>query len=591
MPIVIDCETYPNYFLLAAMCTSSGKVRTFEIWNGEPFDARTVTALMRKHTTISFNGLGFDIPLIVAACSGFSTAAIYKLSQQIIVEQIPAWRVARDAQLITPADWDHIDLIDVAPGKSSLKIYGGRLHSRTMQDLPYFPGSTVTPEMRAELLSYCANDLRLTAELYRALLSQIELRAAMSRQYGLDLRSKSDAQIAESVLLHEVSEITGRSYRKPEKVADAVRYVDPGFVEFNSPQLRQVFARVLAEPFAVGGNGAIVIPEWLRETKIQIGQSVYQMGIGGLHSCESAQTVRADADHDLIDLDVASYYPSIILQAELAPPQMGDAFLQVYRSIVDRRIAAKRSGDKVTADTLKIAVNGSFGKLGSKYSALYAPELLIQTTISGQMALLMLIEALTAAGATVVSANTDGVVSLVPKACARDFEIAAFDWQLLTGFVLERTDYRVLASRDVNSYVAVTTGGKIKGKGIFAPPSLSKNPDCAIIPHAVAQYVAHGTPIADTVNGCDDLRQFVTVRRVQGGAVWRGAPLGKAVRFYKSSEIPNSEAIHYATNSNRVPRSNGCRPCMTLPEVCPDDIDRPWYIAEARELLRGLGHA
>ena len=68
-------------------------------------------------------------------------------------------------------------------------------------------------------------------------------------------------------------------------------------------------------------------------------------------------------------------------------------------------LEAELSYHKVQTDSLKISVNGSFGKLGSKYSALYAPDLLIQTTVTGQLALLMLIERLHLAGVRVISAN------------------------------------------------------------------------------------------------------------------------------------------------------------------------------------------
>lgn len=90
------------------------------------------------------------------------------------------------------------------------------------------------------------------------------------------------------------------------------------------------------------------------------------MGIGGLHSCEKSQYVVADENTVLRDCDVSSYYPSIILQQKLSPKAMGKDFITIYQSIVTRRIEAKHRGDKVTADTLKICVNGSFGKLGKE---------------------------------------------------------------------------------------------------------------------------------------------------------------------------------------------------------------------------------
>lgn len=244
---------------------------------------------------------------------------------------------------------------------------------------------------------------------------------------------------------------------------------------------------------------------------------------------------------------------------------------------------------KVQSDTLKISINGSFGKLGSKYSALYAPELLIQTTITGQLALLMLIERMEAIGIRVASANTDGIVCVLSKERESKLEEVAFDWMMDTSYELERVDYKVVASRDVNSYVAVKTSGDIKGKGCFAPPSLAKNPDLPIVYQAVAKQIAEGVPVEKTIRDCKDIRQFVTVRRVQGGAEWRGEYLGKAVRFYYSTEVADDECIHYAKNSNRVPKSAGAKPLMELPDEFPSDVNYQTYIVEAEKLLAEVG--
>lgn len=255
------------------------------------------------------------------------------------------------------------------------------------------------------------------------------------------------------------------------------------------------------------------------------------------------------------------------------------------------KLEAELSYHKTNMNTLKIVVNGSFGKLGSKWSALYAPDLMIQTTITGQLALLMLIESMELAGVSVVSANTDGVVLRCPIAKINEMENIAFDWMLTTSYELERAEYKVLASRDVNNYVAVKTDGEIKRKGVFADGGLAKNPDCNIAFDAVAQYLATGKPIKETVMGCQDVRQFLTVRRVTGGAVWRGEYLGKAVRFYYSRAIDRDVCIAYAKNSNKVPKSDGARPMMTLAGAVPDDVDYARYIEMAEELLKEVGHA
>lgn len=589
--VFIDVEIYRNYFLLSTLQSSTGKVRHFEIYDDHRFDPKGLNGLMRSYTTVSFNGLNFDLPLILMALHGAGPEQLKRVADRIILDRAPSWSILRDANLSIPTSWDHIDLIEVAPGQSSLKIYGGRLHARKLQDLPISPDATITPEQREHLRRYCVNDLETTALLYDALKKPIQLRQQMSDQYGLDLRSKSDAQIAETVIKSELAKATGKDYRAPKLPNDyTFRYRDPGIVEFESQELKGVFRRILAHRFRLGANGSVLMPDWLKNERITISGREYQMGIGGLHSCEKSQYLTADDGMVLADWDVASYYPNIILQQRLSPPTLGPAFLEVYESIVKRRLAAKKAGDTSTANTLKICVNGSFGKLGSKYSSLYSPDLLIQTTITGQLCLLMLIESLTDAGIQVVSANTDGIVVYHSEAMRAKAEAITWDWMLQTSYTLEQTEYRAIASRDVNNYVAVKLDGSTKGKGCFASGGPMKNPDQTIIYRAVAGKIANGVPLATTITESRDIREFVTVRQVKGGAVWRGEELGKAVRFYLSRSVPEDECIRYRVNGNRVPKSAGAKPLMQLPDEFPDDIDYRAYITSAEKLLCEVGY-
>ena len=588
--IIIDTEIYTNYFLFAAKCVETGKVIHLELYEDHPLDLAVLSNIMRKNTTISFNGNNFDLPIIVAALCGWNNKHIKRLCDSIIGSNRSAYRTYQDNNLPCPK-WAHIDLIEVAPGMSSLKIYGGRLHSKKLQDLPIEPSALILPEQREELRNYCENDLQTTQELYQALIPQITLRESMTEQYGMDLRSKSDAQIAETVISSELQKITGKKPSRPTVADDAkFYYQDPEIISFKSEQLNNILARVIKEPFKLGINGALVLPDWLKKEDIKIGGRKYQMGIGGLHSCEKSQYIPHKEGWFTCDFDVASYYPSIILQQKLAPKSMGKPFLKLYKSFVTERLEAKKSGDKVTADVLKIFLNGSFGKLGSKYSNLYAPDLLLQTTITGQLCLLMLIEAMEDNGIAVMSANTDGIVCHAPNEMMDVANEVCFDWMLDTGYILERTDYTCMAMMNVNNYAAVKTDGKIKGKGVFASTGLAKNPNCSIVQKAVAYCVARNTPVEQTIMECNDITQFVTVRKVTGGATWQGGYLGKAVRFYYSRDVDKEICIHYAKNSNRVPMSGGARPLMDLPDIFPQDVDYPVYISMANELLKGVGY-
>ena len=589
--LILDCEVYTDYFLLMFKDVESGRYASFEMFEGKPFDRHRVTELMNNSTTISFNGKGYDLYVISAALRGWSCAQIKDMSDAIIKSNKPAWLVAKTLDLPTQNDWDHIDTIDVAPGKAGLKIYGGRMHAPKLQDLPIAPDASISPEQRLELRRYCKNDLDTTETLFRVLEPAIKLREQIGAQYGgIDLRSKSDAQIAEAVIKYRLNEHTGKTYR-PEKieVGQLVRYMDPKIVSFQTDELQGIFKKILKTPFAIGSNGSVQMPEWLRKQRIKIGSTEYQMGIGGLHSCEKSQSVVAKPGQFLADFDVASYYPSIILKLKLAPESMGGDFLRIYQGIVTERLQAKARGDKLTAETLKIVVNGSFGKLGSMYSALYAPQLMIQTTITGQLCLLMLIEWVESTGAKVVSANTDGIVILCEKRKEKQLEEVMFDWMLTTSFELERSDYRSIHSRDVNNYIAVKPDGKVKRKGVYAEAVLSKNPDFGIVTDAVAAFLSGGAPVEDTIRASKDVRGFVTVRQVTGGGMWRAEYLGKAVRFYYSTEVGADECITYAKNSNKVPRSDGAKPLMELTGEVPGDVDYGRYIEMAHEALKDMG--
>lgn len=346
---ILDCEVYKDYFLLMFKDVESGRYASFEMFDGKSFNRPRVMELMDKNTTISFNGNGYDLYVISAALLGKSCAEIKALSDSIIKSNKPAWMVAKDNGLRIRSGWDHIDVIDVAPGKASLKIYGGRMHAPKLQDLPITPDASINPEQRLELRRYCKNDLDTTEALYRALEPAIKLREQIGKQYGdIDLRSKSDAQIAEAVIKYRLNENTGKTYR-PEKIepGQLVRYMNPKVVSFQTDELQGIFKKILKTPFEIGSNGSVQMPEWLRKQRIRIGSTEYQMGIGGLHSCEKGQTVVAQSNQILADFDVASYYPSIILKLKLAPESMSGDFLCIYQSIVTERLQAKQEAQRL----------------------------------------------------------------------------------------------------------------------------------------------------------------------------------------------------------------------------------------------------
>jgi hypothetical protein len=585
---VIDTECYRDYWLLAAKNPATGGVKTFELYEGHPLNVRGLQALLAAYRVITFNGRNYDMPMIALALTGADCEVLKAASDRIILEDLKPWEFEAQFEVRIPR-CDHIDLIEVAPGRASLKLYGGRMHSRRLQDLPIAPDELVG-DRRADIKSYCVNDLDTTIDLADTLRPQIELREQMGVEYGMDLRSKSDAQIAEAVIRSQVAHRIGHVERPIVKPGTTYRYKAPEWLRFADPITREAVRLVADTPFVVRPTGGVEMPAALADHKVIIGQGVYRMGIGGLHSSETKQAVHADQDYVLADRDVASYYPAIILNNRLAPEHMGDAFLDVYRGIVEKRLAAKHAGNKVVADSLKIVINGSFGKLGSMWSTLYSPNLLIQVTLTGQLALLMLIERLESRGIRVLSANTDGIVIKCHKSKVEWMHSIVWDWERNTGFDTEETEYQSLYSRDVNNYIAIKPDGKVKTKGAYAYPGLAKNPQNLICTRAVIEHLTKGTPLSKTIRESTDIREFLTVRTVAGGGQWAGMYLGKAVRWYYSTGVPSSVLITYRKNGNKVSRSDGSMPLMVLPDRMPTDINYDWYVREAQQMLKDIGH-
>lgn len=586
---VFDLECYRDYFLIALKNVYSRQIESYEFYPGiEPDYERIKTSLTTKQL-ISFNGINYDIPLLRLFFANNDNAILKKASDAIIVENMRPWELET---MYGGADFhpDHIDLIEVAPGMVGLKLYGGRMHSQRLQDLPIDPAANITPADRPTLKDYCINDLNTTIDMYFQLKPQIDLRVAMSAKYDIDLRSKSDAQIAEAVIRQEVQKKVGRKIYRPDISPDyTFKYRIPEFVSFTAPGMQKVLEIIRNATFTINEKGAVELPQIFESMRICIGSGTYTMGIGGLHSNESCSSHVSNENVFLKDRDVTSYYPSIILNQSLYPAHMGEAFLEVYRGIVSQRIEAKRTGDKVTNEAMKIMINGSFGKFGSKWSVLYSPDLLIQTTVTGQLALLMLIENIELAGFTVVSANTDGIVIKGYESRVEDLNGVISYWEAVTGFNTDETEYRALYSKDVNNYVAIKPSGEVKLKGLYAPAGMQKNVTNSICVEAVIEYLRSGTPVPTTIMGCSDVRKFITIRQVNGGAKYDDQYLGKAVRwYYRKGE---ARSIRYAANNNKVARSDGAFPLMELPPALPQDVDYDWYIKEAQSILNDVGYA
>lgn len=580
---VFDIETLPNYTLVSFKDIESKEY--FRFRRNEPDAVERLSAFLKpENTYIGFNSKSFDEIILAAFLAGRKEIEMKRIADDIIINRLSPWNAYTKHSLLRPAI-DTIDLIEVAPSFVGLKAYGARMHMPLLQDMPIAHDEWIEDEQRPIVDSYCDNDLDTTEELVYRLEPELMLRIAMSKQYGVDMRSKSDAQMAEQAYITSMS-----LQRRDNKIPKTITYTPPAFLKFQDAELQHLLERVSRHVFDINqSTGHVILPDFLGGDVIRFGSGTYQLGVGGIHSTHDKSVCYVAGGDIICDIDAASFYPSIILECGFVPASLGKRFVDEYRQIYERRLEAKRTGDKATNETLKISLNGTFGKLASKYSVLYSPDLMLAVTLTGQFTLLMLIEWLEILGATTLSANTDGIAIRYGNHLEAGVQKVVKRFSQVSRFEFEFTPYRVLAMKDVNNYIAVKPDRKLKAKGIYAPLSLKKNPTAQVAADAVAAWLAKGTPFQDTIKSAP-FTDFISARNVTGGGEQNGKPLGKVVRWYQSTDSA-LEPLKYIKNGNKVPKTEGARACMTLEDKVthPADLDYGWYYKEAVKIAIAVG--
>lgn len=276
----------------------------------------------------------------------------------------------------------------------------------------------------------------------------------------------------------------------------------------------------------------------------------------------------------------------------------------VYAATIERRVKAKRAGDKATANALKLVLNTTYGAMLNRYNPLYDPLMGRSVCISGQLFLLELANHLVTDCKTlkVIQLNTDGImVSFDEDEYQKVLEITG-EWQERTGFELEEDTVKSICQKDVNNYVEVPFEGdpKIKGgvlvRGIAPAGAFNINNNACVVAKAVKDYLAYGVPVEDTIMNCDRLLDFQLVAKA-------GSKYGDALHEVDGKmEVVQKVNRVYATEDHRygtlykihLGTGNPVK-IAGLPAKCVVDndnhltidvVDRDWYIRQAKKYVR-----
>lgn len=445
------------------------------------------------------------------------------------------------------------------------------------------------------MIDYNINDIESTSELLNRCKKDVDLRIAIEDEYGVRVLSKDGVNIGMKILTQKYLEKTGLTWqdikdlRSPMSVIPLKDVILP-FIEYDSPILQRVLDDMKNQIVSPGRKGY--------ENKFVFNNLRYSVGVGGIHSVNSPEIIIPRDDEMLIDIDVASLYPSMLIEYEFYPKHLGKEFLEVYKQIKDERIEAKHNGDKVKNETLKLALNGLSGNLQNEHNFCYSPFAVMQIRINGQLLLLMLAEKLTQIGCRIVQANTDGLFVLLKKDVYSKVNSICREWEQLTKLTLEEDRFKAMYQYAINDYFAITEDNKVKEKGMFITTvKLGKGLTPKIIPKAVINFFKDGISVEDTIKNCTDIRDFLMSEKT--GKQWHVEYMNeeqqRTNRFYASTNGGYLWKWKYSNDSDAKSYQNMLTASgVTLLNKFDDKpieerkINYRYYIMEAYKIIRDL---
>lgn len=562
---VYDIEVFPNVFHCTVKNTETDELHKFEIScrknqldelveffhtvnTNHTFGDLYTTDIQFKTDKLfcGYNNLHYDNAIINYIIDYYNTMkykgyrticrSIFNLSKVITnssEDDINAWKKWK--YMICFDSFDLLTMLYSNKLRVGLKEIQVTMQYKNVQEFVADWQADLPEDQIDSMIEYNINDVNSTTELLNRCKKDVDLRLAIEDEYGVRVLSKDGVNIGMKILTQKYLEKTGQTWwdikdlRSPMSVIPLKDVILP-FIKYDSPILQRVLNDMKSQIVSPGRKGY--------ENKFVFNGLQYSVGVGGIHSVNKPEIVIPKEDEMLIDIDVASLYPSMLIEYGFYPKHLGPEFLEVYRQIKDERIEAKHAGNKVKNETLKLALNGLSGNLQNEHNFCYSPFAVMQIRINGQLLLLMLAEKLTQIGCRIVQANTDGLFVLLKKDIYSKVNNICREWEQLTKLTLEEERFKAMYQYAINDYFAIAEDNSVKEKGMFITTvKLGKGLTPKIIPKAVINFFKNGVPVEETIKGCQDIRDFLMSEKT--GKQWRVEYLNKEQqrtnRFYAST--------------------------------------------------------
>lgn len=517
-----DMEVLPHDWILCAL-HMNGEKRKFFHNNAEGLYEFLNGWTDGEVILCGYNAKGYDIHIVRAICGGATPEECKELSDSIVNGANP-WSLD-----LGKIPCPYYDLMLDLPQRQSLKMIEGNLKMDIVESSVGFDTEYPTEEEMASLVEYCWHDVEALVPLWEYRKKYLEAKETLAMMMRGNINtslSKTNAQLTAQYLKARAgnySDPTHRVYVYPENLD--LDYIPAEVKEFfdkyndNSISSEELFSKTIEEEVD-GEIRASKNPNKNRE--VLIGDCPSIVAWGGIHGALPNYREESDDKRIILNYDVASYYPSLMIQNHyLSRAVVNPA---EFEEVFHTRIDAKRNGDKETANALKLVLNTTYGASNAKFNPLYDPDMAHSVCISGQLYLTELATKLKkyVPSLRVVQLNTDGIMVSCDIVDVDSVDKIVEKWSNKTGFGMEKDTIQCVVQKDVNNYVVRMADGAIKCKGGFLNVYGKKDEDrftsnsLYIVAKAIIDYLLDGVPVEETINKCDDPFLFQKIDKTGG---------------------------------------------------------------------------
>jgi len=631
--LIYDIETLKELFLVVIYNPESDVTYEFQVsrWTNQLDSFVRFTEQYDEHYWVGYNNLRFDSQVVeyiiknydkwhefsgLEICALIAQKAadtIHDANYDVFPEYKEEWLSLKQIDLFKVNHYDNKNRM------VSLKRLEFEMDLENIEEMPiHHLKENMTQLEIVETIYYCYNDVQATYEFYKITIgdtehplykgnNQIELREDIYEEFGIPCLNYSDSKIGDEMIKKYYCQEKGIQYNELPKKGFfrkeiEIRKCIADYVVFQTPELQAFLKRMK--------KTVLGLQDDFKES-IEFYNNTYSFMKGGLHTENKPKVFEADDETKILDWDVSSYYPAIIINNGRYPQHLGKEFLRGYKQMFDKRLELKplAKKDKKIAGivgALKLAVNSVYGKSSDMQNWIYDRQLTMFTTITGELSLMMLIEAYELNDIHVISANTDGVTIMVTNDLMDKMHEINKWWMELTSYELERTDYQKIIFSTVNDYLAVKTNGEIKKKGDFLTDfELHKNKSARIVPIALEHYYTNDVPVATTICNHTNIYDFCLRQKASKDFHYEGhskenkTVYNKLIRYYVSDtgekllKVKNPECTTNAADVSQVEAGEWVMTvCNHLNIDHPlDNINHSYYIEKAERIIEKIQFA